>query len=163
MAFLLRRGVLGRTNAIFNCRHLAQRPPSFGQLSKLKFAESLTLSRPFFSTARALHPRPYPHRQYPSNDRDKPHLFSFLDRISPDAVFWGIITLNGVVFVMWYMSTQRLVKSTMYHHLQYNLLTYTLTQKLQRDPGAYKWMVDNFTGCWRNLSSGRMCVFLFTE
>ena len=117
MSFLPRR-------TIVNCRHLAQRPASFGQLSNLKFPAPPTLSRPFFSTARPQHPRPFPHRQYRSNDRDKPHLFSFLDRISPDTVFWGIITLNGVVFVMWYMSTQRLVKSTMHHHLQYHLLTY---------------------------------------
>ncbi|RDB23288.1 RHOMBOID-like protein 12, mitochondrial [Hypsizygus marmoreus] len=83
--------------------------------------------------------RPYPHRQVPNRPPRRPFL-GFLDRISENALFWGIITINGVVFVMWTMSTQRL--------------------KIDKNPYSYQWMINNFSSSWRNFSSGRIWTMI---
>jgi hypothetical protein len=72
-------------------------------------------------------------------------------------VFWGIITINGVVFALWFMASQRLVR---YHYYRLcNVPTaHSTSQKQERDPSSYKWMLDNFTDSWRNLSAGRVYV-----
>lgn len=62
----------------------------------------------FTSTAPKSRGRPYPHRAY--YDYQKPPFLGFLDRIPQNAVFWGIITINGVVFVMWFLTKQRMVR-----------------------------------------------------
>jgi len=93
-----------------------------------------TQSRFFSSTLRQRNPRPYPHRQF-THPKEQPS-FGFLDAVPQNTVFWSIITINGVVFVMWFMASERL--------------------KQKRDPSSYKWMVNNFTDSWRNVSSGRI-------
>lgn len=57
----------------------------------------------------------------------RPRFLNSLDRVPQDFVFWGIISANGLVFTMWYMSTQRLVRPLPYfleshptpHHRNY--------------------------------------------
>jgi hypothetical protein len=39
---------------------------------------------------------------------------------------------------------------------------HSTSQKQQRDSSSYKWMLENFTNSWRNLSAGRMCALLHT-
>ena len=64
----------------------------------------------FFSTTlRRRNRRPYPHRQFNHQYR-KSSFLGFLDDIPQNTVFWGVITINGVVFVMWFMASQRLVR-----------------------------------------------------
>jgi hypothetical protein len=79
----------------------------------LKQPRSYTL-RFFSSTFRQQNRRPYPHRQFNQQQFKKPSFFGFLDDIPQNAVFWGIITINGVVFVMWFMASQRLVRCCYY-------------------------------------------------
>ncbi|KAJ4492953.1 hypothetical protein C8J55DRAFT_602882 [Lentinula edodes] len=62
--------------------------------------------------------------------------FDFLDRIPEDVVFWGIIGLNGAVFIMWQLAQKR--------------------YEIERDPRSYIWMQENFTTSWTNFSSGRI-------
>ncbi|TFK76117.1 rhomboid-domain-containing protein [Pluteus cervinus] len=69
-----------------------------------------------------------------------PRRNGFLDSIPEDTVFWSIIGLNGLVFGMWFMATSK--------------------YKQERDASAYKWMNENFTNSWRNLSSGRVWTLL---
>ncbi|KAG6890931.1 hypothetical protein C0995_000888 [Termitomyces sp. Mi166 len=74
-------------------------------------------------------PRAYQNHQ-------KPPFLGFLDRIPQNAVFWGIITINGVVFAIW-----------------------TLTGQRARSEGVkepYLWMLKNFTNNWHNFSQGRV-------
>ena len=49
--------------------------------------------------------------RHPRTDRgpQKNGFFNFLDGIPKNVVFNGILAINGVVFAMWYMSSQRLV------------------------------------------------------
>ncbi|KAG5646406.1 hypothetical protein DXG03_003456 [Asterophora parasitica] len=110
------------------------RAVSLSPILQLVKDRSRANARFFTSTPRSNHPRPYPHRRFQSNR--KPPFLGVLDRLSENAVFWGIITINGVVFVMWTLSSQRM--------------------KQERDPTSYRWMMDNFTQSWRNVSSGRI-------
>ncbi|KAF8351133.1 hypothetical protein F5887DRAFT_194540 [Amanita rubescens] len=66
----------------------------------------------------------------------KKGFLKFLDNVSPNAIFTGILAINGVVFVMWYMSGQRL--------------------QHQRDPSALKWMFQNFACSWAHVKAGRV-------
>jgi len=113
------RGLLFNQSSLF-VRHAVKQP---------------TQSRSFTSTSNLCSRRPYPHRPYSNADFRQP-ILGFLDRIPKDVVFWGIICINGVVFVMWSLSAQRM--------------------KQEGNPKSYKWMIDNFTDSWRNLSEGRV-------
>ncbi|KAJ4472276.1 hypothetical protein J3R30DRAFT_3524204 [Lentinula aciculospora] len=62
--------------------------------------------------------------------------FDFLDQIPESFVFWGIIGLNGAVFIMWQLAQKR--------------------YEIERDPGSYIWMQKNFTSSWSNFASGRI-------
>lgn len=68
-------------------------------------------------------PRPYPHRQFNHQRRD-PSFLGFLDRIPQNTVFWGIITINGVVFAMWFMASQRLVRFSNHTYFLTSLIGY---------------------------------------
>ncbi|KAK2466498.1 hypothetical protein APHAL10511_002140 [Amanita phalloides] len=61
---------------------------------------------------------------------------SFLDGIPQNTIFNGILVINGVVFAMWYMSSQRLER--------------------QRDASAYKWMFNNFVSSWAHVKAGHV-------
>lgn len=87
--------LLGRTILTQPVRNVSQLPV----LKSIK--DSPRIHTRFFSS------RPYPHRR-PVDNR-KPPLLGFLDSIPHNTVFYGIITLNGVVFLMWYMSSERMV------------------------------------------------------
>ncbi|KAJ3977261.1 hypothetical protein EV361DRAFT_879438 [Lentinula raphanica] len=68
--------------------------------------------------------------------RSRRNPFEFLDQIPENVVFWGIIGLNGAVFIMWQLARKR--------------------YEIERDPGSYIWMQRNFTSSWANFSSGRV-------
>ncbi|KIK65483.1 hypothetical protein GYMLUDRAFT_38956 [Collybiopsis luxurians FD-317 M1] len=59
-----------------------------------------------------------------------------LDSIPEPVVFWGIIGINGAVFLMWQFAKNR------YQH--------------EHDPSSFIWMRNHFTNSWRNFSSGRI-------
>lgn len=119
---------LGLRPTLLSCRH--------SQPSVLQVFRHRSFTPPFFSrSVRQLNSRPYPHRQFNQQPKKQPFLH-FLDDIPRNTVFWTIITINGLVFVMWFMASQRV--------------------KQNRDYSSYKWMVDNFTDSWRNMSSGRI-------
>ncbi|KAF9550331.1 rhomboid-domain-containing protein [Agrocybe pediades] len=75
-------------------------------------------------------------RYYARRPPPRRGLFSFLDHIPENTIFYGIIGANATVFVMWYMSTQK--------------------YKQEGDPSAIFWMQQNFTSSWRNLVEGRI-------
>ena len=78
----------------------------------------------FFSTTlRRQNRRPYPHRQFNHHYR-KSSFLGFLDDIPQNTVFWGIITINGVVFLMWFMASQRLVHFSNYTNILTSLMPY---------------------------------------
>ncbi|KAJ3803104.1 hypothetical protein GGU11DRAFT_763011 [Lentinula aff. detonsa] len=80
--------------------------------------------------------RARPPSQNHRGGENKRNSFNFLDQIPEDVVFWGIIGLNGAVFIMWQLSRKR--------------------YEIERDPGSYIWMQRNFTSSWSNFSSGRI-------
>ncbi|KAF5393903.1 hypothetical protein D9757_000210 [Collybiopsis confluens] len=59
-----------------------------------------------------------------------------LDKIPESTVFWGILGLNGAVFLAWQLAKSR------YQH--------------EHDPSSYIWMHQHFTSSWRNFSSGKI-------
>ncbi|PFH52676.1 hypothetical protein AMATHDRAFT_116088, partial [Amanita thiersii Skay4041] len=79
---------------------------------------------------------------HPRTHRDpKSSRFSqFWGRLQPNVIFNSILILNGVVFGMWYMSTQRL--------------------RHERDITTYKWMADNFICSWSNVKNGQIWTLL---
>ncbi|KAF9468965.1 hypothetical protein BDZ94DRAFT_1245056 [Collybia nuda] len=125
-------------------------PLSRRHISKSKISVRITPSLPlspilrrpwshqrfFSSTPLSQGPRSYLSRPPQSNRPRKPQFLAFLDAIPQNQVFYGILAINGLVFAMWYMSTERL--------------------KQERNPTSYKWMKDNFTVSWRNISEGRL-------
>ncbi|KAJ6539150.1 hypothetical protein B0H19DRAFT_960645 [Mycena capillaripes] len=81
--------------------------------------------------------------QYSSSRRSYSRgYFRFLDDIPQNTVFWGIIGLNGMVFTSFWWAQQKL--------------------KVERNPTMYRFMQNNFTTNWRNLSAGRVWT-LFTS
>ena len=60
--------------------------------------------RPIFTSA-PLSLRYHP----PQNFRQNHRFLSFLDKIPQDFIFYGIVGINSVVFVMWYMAVQKFV------------------------------------------------------
>lgn len=91
------------------CKLLSPRPPQLRSPAALRF---------FSSSVRQQSRRPYPHRQF-DQEHQKQSFFRFLDDIPQNTVFWSIITINGAVFVMWFMASQRLVRSC-YHSQLHN-------------------------------------------
>jgi hypothetical protein len=81
-----------------------------------------------------------PRRPFYSSSRNSYNrgYFRFLDAIPQNTVFWGIVGLNGAVFTMYWWADKKL--------------------KVERNPAMYRWMNQNFTTNWRNLSAGRMSV-----
>lgn len=97
---------LGLRPTLLSCRH--------SQPSVLQVFRHRSFTPPFFSrSVRQLNSRPYPHRQFNQQPKKQPFLH-FLDDIPRNTVFWTIITINGLVFVMWFMASQRVVRSC-YH------------------------------------------------
>lgn len=121
MSFLLRDRAALRTILSSPCRprYLSIRAPFFPGRPSTPFFAHLTRqntavyntlpSRFFSSTHVPKNPGPYPHRQYRNHERNRPEFLSSLERMPQDTIFWGIMSINGVVFVMWYLSTQRWV------------------------------------------------------
>lgn len=62
------------------------------------------------------------------------------DALSPNVILYSLIALNGGVFLLWQYST------SVYQQF--------------RDPSWLRWMTNNFTSSWRNLSSGRVWTLL---
>ncbi|KAF9008683.1 hypothetical protein BDQ17DRAFT_1236370, partial [Cyathus striatus] len=75
----------------------------------------------------------------PPSQQSRP-VFSFLDNIPLNVIFYGIIGTNVVVFAMWHMASQK--------------------AKLNNDASSLIWMYQNFTNSWRNISSGRLWTVL---
>lgn len=67
-----------------------------------------------------------------------------LDQIPQDYVFWGIIGLNGAVFLMWQLAKSKMVTFNCFH--RYNSLTWFLTPAKR-------------AGCW-TLSSHAWKLYL---
>ncbi|CCM02836.1 uncharacterized protein FIBRA_04948 [Fibroporia radiculosa] len=63
-----------------------------------------------------------------------------LDSTPPEAIMWGVLALNGVVFVMWHLAS--------------------IKYRSAGDPGFYRWMIENFTVSAHNISSGRIWTLL---
>ncbi|KAJ2850851.1 hypothetical protein IWW36_001575 [Coemansia brasiliensis] len=61
-------------------------------------------------------------------------------QISPDALVYGIIAVNGVVFLMWQSANSR--------------------QKSLGDGSLRLWMIKNFTTMWANIQEGRLWTIL---
>ncbi|KAE9391625.1 rhomboid-domain-containing protein, partial [Gymnopus androsaceus JB14] len=81
---------------------------------------------------------------HPSKNSGNKNPLNFLDQVPEDYVFWGIIGLNGAVFIMWHLAKKR--------------------YEIEGNPGPYRWMHQNFTNSWNNFSSGRIwtaatCMF----
>ncbi|OBZ77108.1 Presenilins-associated rhomboid-like protein, mitochondrial [Grifola frondosa] len=55
-------------------------------------------------------------------------------------MFWGILALNGAVFVCWNIARG--------------------VYESSRDPSMYIWMRNNFTVSWTNVKSGRIWTLL---
>ncbi|KAJ7095184.1 hypothetical protein B0H15DRAFT_828427 [Mycena belliarum] len=66
----------------------------------------------------------------------RPGYFRFLDDIPQDNILWGIIALNSCVFAISWWAKKKL--------------------EVERNASLYKWMMNNFTTSWRNLSAGRI-------
>lgn len=62
--------------------------------------------RPIFTSA-LLSIRHHPPQ--PEKPRQAYRFFGFLDKIPEDFIFYGIIGINSVVFMMWYLATQKFV------------------------------------------------------
>ncbi|KAJ1748854.1 hypothetical protein LPJ79_004185 [Coemansia sp. RSA 1821] len=60
--------------------------------------------------------------------------------VSPDALVYGIIAANGVVFLMWQSANSR--------------------QKSLGDGSLRLWMIKNFTTMWTNIQEGRLWTIL---
>jgi len=88
-------------------------------------------------------PKPPPSQQF----------LGFLNKIPHNTVFYGIISLNCLVFGMWFMAIQKYVCLPFVH--QFIFISNHL-QKQERDPSAIVWMQANFTNSWQNLKSGRL-------
>ncbi|KDR74534.1 hypothetical protein GALMADRAFT_250548 [Galerina marginata CBS 339.88] len=80
-------------------------------------------------------PRSYLRYHARQNPR-KPPFLGFLDKIPENTIFYGVIGLNSVVFIMWFMAVQK--------------------YKQEGDPSSVIWMQENFTNSWKNISSGRI-------
>lgn len=168
MAFLFRDRAFGRALSISLhpriflhrslCHAAFPRRPVLSPILQLVKDGSQMQPRFFSSTSQPLFPRPYPHRPSPGGQAKRPSL-GVLDYIGENTVFWGIIAINGLVFAMWTLSTQRLVSLIMESRSQKRIALYFLRQKQERNPTSYKWMQDNFVDSWRNVSSGRVYVF----
>ncbi|KAF9263677.1 rhomboid-domain-containing protein [Marasmius fiardii PR-910] len=74
----------------------------------------------------------------------RPGLLSkFLNRIPQSFVFYGILAINGVVFLMWTGATR--------------------TQMYSHDSSDLRFMMNNFMCSWRNLYEGRVRWTLITN
>jgi hypothetical protein len=108
------------------CRHISRNvtplraftrlPPS----PTLKFVEikSWPRTRFFSSTPFQRGPRPYPHRPSSFNQPPKRQFLGFLNTIPENSIFYSILAINGLVFVMWYMSSERMVCVLFYSPLK---------------------------------------------
>ena len=82
-------------------RTFAHRKPITGPFTTFR-------DRPIFTSARLSlrhHPPPPPS----PDPRQTYRFFGFLDKIPENYIFYGIIGLNSIVFMMWYMAAQKYV------------------------------------------------------
>lgn len=56
----------------------------------------------------------------------KSTFFGFLDKLPPNAVFYGILGLNATVFVMWFMAIQKYVRHMVVQSYLYILFNFSL-------------------------------------
>ena len=70
--------------------------------------------RPIFTSA-LLSIRHHPRQ--PEKPRQTYRFFGFLDKIPEDFIFYGIIGINSVVFMMWYMATQKFVSEDLPYYM----------------------------------------------
>ncbi|KAF8164933.1 hypothetical protein B0H34DRAFT_217393 [Crassisporium funariophilum] len=119
------------TNSLFSVRPLSSRytlrTSSWQSTSPYATGQYFRFSTSPQSSLR-YHPRP--------NPPPKSVFLGFLDKIPGNTVFYGIIGINSLVFMMWFMAREK--------------------YKQDRDPGAIFWMGKNFTTSWDNLASGRL-------
>ncbi|KAH9483030.1 RHOMBOID-like protein 12, mitochondrial [Psilocybe cubensis] len=70
----------------------------------------------------------------------KREFLAFLDRIPPNAVFVGIISINVAVFAIWLAAKEK--------------------YRQERDPTLLLWMKDHFFTSWKNFSEGRVYTLM---
>ncbi|KAJ1945369.1 hypothetical protein FBU59_002327 [Linderina macrospora] len=75
-----------------------------------------------------------------SSHGSNPNPGGFFSRLSPEALIYSIIGANGVVFLVWNSAQQR--------------------QKSFGDTKLLRWMVENFSATYINLTSGRVWTLL---
>lgn len=80
--------------------------------------------RPIFTSA-LLFFRRHP----PQNPRQARRFLGFLDKIPEDVIFYGIIGLNSMVFMMWYMATQKFVSEDLPCYMSFNQQTIETTRR----------------------------------
>ena len=70
--------------------------------------------RPIFTSALLSIRR---HPPQPEKRHQAYRFFGFLDKIPEDFIFYGIIGINSVVFMMWYMATQKFVSEDLPYYM----------------------------------------------
>lgn len=113
-----------------------QYKPFFSTAQSFTVARSsLSPTRSFFTSSKhtlRYHP--------PQGSGRNSSVFDFLDRIPTNTVFWGIIGINGAVFLLWQAASGR--------------------ARLEKDPSALVWMYQNFTNSITNLRNGRFWTII---
>jgi hypothetical protein len=77
-------------------------------------------------------------RRHPSQNSHQPktyRFFEFLDKIPENVVFYGIIGINSVVFMMWYMAEQKFVREDLPCHMSsmdFQLASYRNNKAIRR-------------------------------
>ena len=82
-----------------------------------------------------------------------------INAIPSSFIFWGIIGLNGVVFVSWNLAWAKYVSL----HIHLAVLCAPLTGASQQstgDPSSYVWMRNHFVGSMNNIRAGRWYAFV---
>jgi hypothetical protein len=82
----------------------------------------------------------------------RPKKTAWLDSQPRPYIFYGIMVVNGVVFIAWRWASIKYVCLTC---LPIHLAD---KQQSQGDPGAMRFMKDNFSSSLQNFSSGRVFV-----
>lgn len=127
-------------------------PPSVVQFLSNNICRATHRSRTVNSSrARNFYSPPPPNSQGPWR-----RFVTWLDSIPHNVLFWGVLVINGAVFVAWRAATALYVRKL-------NLSFLTSSDKpmmhLQQSSGStdlYAFMTKNFTVSVRNVSSGRV-------
>lgn len=110
-------------------------------------------SRILYAAHRSRILRPLPAVTKLENSNTRPNLDP--DGPPRQVVFWGILALNGVVYLAWQQAYSDYVRD-FYRRLQSRCLT--CTQRQNRDPTLHRWLTENFTVSMTNFREGRMYV-----